>query len=323
MSPTPAAFFEAPDATHHMVGIPKDDTATGAVEQREERYEALFAGEVSFDSTESHLSISGLCRDTVRKGRRKPELVDRIEALPHIVDTVLDEHDTAANEGQDSIFAFRDERTKKIVSEVVQEVFTQWEVVRSRRGLSPMIRNAEDENKWLVIETAAAVMAASSTDGGFDILNCATDRAIVAKLISSRGPRFAQEWVDGTIISGWLSEQQLSEEEQKGFLRMLTPGARKHAIRHHIDNPLSFIERIKNNVEVVLTDENIAAHLGWSVDEAREMFTPTIRKYFAIGNAADPLAACKAWVEGSISISRYHHDTTRDNKLSRRQDAAV
>ena len=40
-----------------------------------------------------------------------------------------------------------------------------------------------------------------------------------------------------------------------------------------------------------MTDEAIADRLGWETARVNEVFSPAIRKYFALGNINNPLAA--------------------------------
>ena len=81
---------------------------------------------------------------------------------------------------------------------------------------------------------------------------------------------------------GW-SEAEVAE--------VFTPGLRKHFIVvHHSSDPMKSVETVAQNLET-LTDENIAAHLGWSEAEVAEVFTPGLRKHIAVNNISNPFKA--------------------------------
>jgi len=86
------------------------------------------------------------------------------------------------------------------------------------------------------------------------------------------------------IRLGW-SENEVDE--------VFTPALRKTLIKGYLHNPNKAIDTVKYNLEEVLTDDNIARHIGWSPEEVAESFAPGIRKKFAAGNLADPLKAIR------------------------------
>lgn len=267
-------------------------TSQSALDSRQERYETLFAGEFPLDGPIDigDASVAGLCRATLRGRKRSPELRAHIEQVPFIINSVLSDHDRAARTSDEALFAFRDRESQDIITDIVASVFVQWEVTRYIHELPPLLSADDNENQWLVAEAAAAVATASSADG-FNTLANKNDRTLLTKVIASRGPRFAHQWLNGNIMSQWMDEQEMPPEEQVEMLNVFSTGVRKCFAGGNIGDPLNALARSKHNLDEVLTDENIAEHLGWSVDRVSEVFTPGIRKTFAVRNMRDPLAA--------------------------------
>jgi AraC-like DNA-binding protein len=109
-----------------------------------------------------------------------------------------------------------------------------------------------------------------------------------------------QELTDDKISNalGW-SEAEVKE--------VFTPGERKHFAVHNINNPSEALKRVKHNLEQELTDDKISDELGWSETEVREVFTPSMRKYFAVHYINNPLEAPKRYIRGEIPYGgRYY-----------------
>lgn len=77
---------------------------------------------------------------------------------------MLVEHDLSAKLGDEAIFAFVNNEARQTVSEIVCDVLTQWEVTHNRNNLHPLINESNSNAKWLVIETAAAIMSSGTKD---------------------------------------------------------------------------------------------------------------------------------------------------------------
>lgn len=338
---------------------------------RDQYYSTLFAGELPYEPPppEAAVSISGLCRTTRQAGAYAHGLRDHIEALPGIIDSILTEHDQAVRRDGEGIFAFRTVAAQQQVGSIVTRVFTRWEVIYSRRRLTMLLPDKESDARWLVVETAAAAMAAGTPRNGFRLDKNPSDTSTLATILANWGPRFIQQWFDGTILTQWMDEQRMppaKQAEWQGILTpnvrkrfaisslpdplqalakvvfnrdtlltdtrlakflniseadaraMFTPGDRTFLAIHNIAAPLEGAAQVKAHLQVTLSDQNIAAFLGWDEADVREIFPPSIRKLFAIRHMANPLKGCRDWANGTISIGGLH-GTVRDRKLRRRQ----
>ncbi|HUY53445.1 MAG TPA: hypothetical protein VMV24_02630, partial [Candidatus Dormibacteraeota bacterium] len=168
-------------------------------EIRNECYNILFRGELPYaplvDNVE--ISIAGLCRATRRSGLHAATLQERLDKIPDIVSDILIEHDLTAMDAYstDSVFAFVDDESRERVTSIVQLIFTQWEITFYNNKQDALLLSKDSQTKWLVIETAAAVMAAGTVENGFKLDEDIKDRSKLATIIASWGPEFTREWM--------------------------------------------------------------------------------------------------------------------------------
>ena len=274
---------------------------THPVNLRQERYDTLFRGELPYDPIPDGLDIgiSGLRRMTNCAVKRSNALGQHLDDLPAMIGDILLEHDLAAMDEGEAIFAFINDKSSEQVGAIVTDIIAQWEIAHDRNKLGVLIEPKDSPSKWLVIETAAAVMQTIS-DGYFDINKNKGDSKTIATIIRSWGPRFAKQWFDGSIIRQWMEAEEIPDNEQREWLEVFTPSIKKRFAVHNINDPLAGLAKVKENLEVKLTDEAIAESLGWGVDEVREVFTTSTRKHFAVNNINDPLEAVQRWVQGKL-----------------------
>lgn len=308
-----------PDLGHYDVMSEVNQSYLHPMDHRVVSYDFLFAGEIPSETTANidgaNLSMAGLCRATVRHTGQYPHaLRQRLDDLPHTIDTILEHHDIQARAGDEkAAFAFTNDQHRQLVGELVSGVFKQWEITRSKNNQRPLVSAVVDTKRWLVIETAAAVMTAADKHNGFDIQKNKSDRENLVKVISCWGPEFSRRWFNGDVLSAWLEGQQISPEEQAEWQEIFSPFMRKRFINSSILNPLGALERVKHHLEITLSDKNIAAYLGWSIELTAEVFTRSVRRQVALSYISDPLKACRAWVNGEKSLGE-----TRDKTLNSR-----
>jgi hypothetical protein len=264
-------------------------------DQRELHYETLFAGELPYQplSDEATVGIAALARTTFRGGQRPVALKEHLANLPDLVSDYLDIHDELGRYSEDpsvAVFCFVDEEDRLEVTGIVTEVIEQWERACHRLGREPLITH-DETGYGLIIETASAVsrafMALAAT--GVDI-SSERDRRAVSKLITSWGPEFATQWLNGELLTQWMAHNQITEPEDIQFWNeFVTPGLLVEKLHTNIANPLDALDRIKYNLETYLTDTKIAKYLGWSVQETAEFMTPSTRKQFAVKYIGNPV----------------------------------
>ena len=218
-------------------------TSLCPIENREGMYDTLFRGELPYEPLpdDAQVGISGLSRITNRGGVRTEILNNHLSKLPTLIDHMLVEHDLSAKLGDEAVFAFANNEARQTVSEIVCDIFTQWEVTHNRNNLHPLINESNSNAKWLVIETAAAIMSSGTKDNNFN-LSRANDKQQIAKLISSWGPKFIKQWFNGTIINQWLDNQHLTDIEKQQWQEIFSPSLRKHFAVSNISDPLKAME---------------------------------------------------------------------------------
>jgi DNA-directed RNA polymerase specialized sigma subunit len=114
----------------------------------------------------------------------------------------------------------------------------------------------------------------------------------------------ASEWMSGSIINRWLSEQEMSEGEKDAYLEVFTPSMRTYFAINSITNPLKAVERVKVHLDTTLSDANIAKVLDIDEADVVDVFTPGIRTHFAVNNISDPLQAIervKVYLDTTLS----------------------
>ena len=126
--------------------------------------------------------------------------------------------------------------------------------------------------------------------------NKPSDQKNLARLLANWSPSFIQNWFDGKIIQQWYRDNNISQEKQQEWNKIFTPFMVKYLIVHNLTDPISGLNRIKYNLETVLTDQNIADQLNLSLDKVQTLFTPFLRKYVAVHHIMDPLASLSALV---------------------------
>ncbi|MBU1446053.1 hypothetical protein KKD70_02200 [Patescibacteria group bacterium] len=114
-----------------------------------------------------------------------------------------------------------------------------------------------------------------------------------AKVIGIWEPNALGDLFIDERIQEILNEVDISMELDE-IKEMFTGGRKLRIAGHSTKNPLAQIQKIGNNFQNVLTDENIQIALkeigiDMEVDEIRSMFTKSKRIYFSIQNVSNPL----------------------------------
>jgi len=120
---------------------------------------------------------AGLCRATERHtGRHSKELEEHLLYMGYNIATILGVHNQQAKaDNGPAIFAFTDYEHEQLVGGLVTEA--QWEIIRSKNKDDFLLPASPNHpTKWMVIEVAAALMAAASKDNGFNIIKNKGDR---------------------------------------------------------------------------------------------------------------------------------------------------
>jgi hypothetical protein len=207
----------------------------------------------------------------------------------------MDEYDS------DAVFAFVDDESREQVASIVQRIFTQWEITFYNNKRDVLLPSKDSQTKWLVVEAAAAVMAAGTVENEFKLDEDINDRSRLATIIASWGPEFTRQWMDGTILRRWVEEQAIPETEQAEWLEEFTPKLRKYFAINNVSDPLKALSKVKYNLDIVLSNESIADILGCSAEMVAKIIYPSLRKHFAVHNIDNPLKGFLEWKDGRIS----------------------
>lgn len=278
-------------------------------ELRQERYDALFAGELPYEPLppEMEVGVSGLARITRRGGARSAQTREYLEQVPEIIDNILKEHDIEAHDPDslNAIFSFVDSseasalESRQLVGSVVAKIFVQWEVTHTKRGLDRLL--CSEGGRWLVLETACAVMDTATSYNELNLEN-KVEAQLVTTMLASWGPRFVSQWLDGSVLRQWAEHNDLSSTEIDELRELFSPAALRAFMEGNPMDPLGGLEKVKHHLDVTLTDENMAEALGWSIDEIQQTFPPSRRLYLATNYVGDPLRAARKASENLESV---------------------
>ncbi len=262
-----------------------------AVNLREARYDTLFLGELPYEPMpeEAYVGIAGLCRVTNTSRKRSDALNEHLDKLPGIIDNILLNHDIAARQDQAAIFGFIKPETRQDVSTIVSDIFKKWEITHDRQGLGTLVDSAYTPARWLVIETAAAVVQvvgenshnfklSNKTDGDLAVGNINDPLKALDKIKAN-----LRVLSDTSAIAKRLGWSEAEVEE------VFTPGIRKYLAVHNINDPLKALDKIKANLETLSDIPAIAKRLGWREAEVEKVLTLSTRKHLAVHNINDPL----------------------------------
>lgn len=284
------------------------------MEDRAETYDALFSGELPNrpQPDEASVGLSGLWRIwTEKRGARGGRLTRRLNTVPEAVANTLKRHeDHARSETDDNNAIFgltHPEETLPILTHITSETIKLWEAALYRNNRAPLTlldeetAPSKDEHEAtdahqthlqsydsLITETAGAVLQVLPVWAKDPYKPSKTEQKNLSMVLANWGPRFLTEWMNGSIITEWLRQQNATEEEIIEWQAVFTPSIRKRLIVSYVDSPLDALGKVKNNWEK-LSDENIAAHLGWSEEEASSIFNSGMRKHLAVHYINDPI----------------------------------
>jgi DNA-directed RNA polymerase specialized sigma subunit len=101
------------------------------------------------------------------------------------------------------------------------------------------------------------------------------------------------------------------EEVRESFPKWM----RLHFAAHNISNPLEALRKVKEHLEITLSDENIAKELGMSIEEVRESFPRSLRLYLAVGYISNPLEALRK-VKGHLEITLSDENIAKELGMS-------
>lgn len=272
--------------------------------RREVAYDALFRGEIPYEPEPDYdkIGLSGLWRaHTGKNGKPFNSWRAHLDEIPVYVDLILESHDEMSRSSEanaatgETVFCFVSDSARKDVTDITASVWQTWERSLFKRGEPLLLDPAQSDcdtstAKSLVLETAAAVMYAIPFLAEKHTKLSSRDKEVIGKIIVNWGPKFVQEWFDGTILKQWGEINDMDSAEIDKWQKVFTPGVRKHFAFSNINDPMSGLARVKSNMEA-LSDKAIAEHLGWEVNQVQEVFIPSMRKHFAVNYIANPFAA--------------------------------
>ena len=295
------------------------------IDNRPVAYEALFAGQLPYEPqpAEEDIGLAGLWRVyTSKAGSAGKELGTYLDQLPDRITKILAAHERQSrlnepdksNEPDKPVAFFsliNPEESLPVITTLTTEIFKCWEKSAYRNGYRPLLpdefevptannKQGREERlahllagQELIVETASAVIEVYMSLGTKKPIQEMSnqDKRLITKLLANWGPQMATEWLNGGILERWLAGQNYDVSERAQWHEVFTPSVRKRFAVYNITDPLAALERVKTNLQEVLTDDNIANRLNWRPDEVAEVFTPSMRKRFAVHNITDPLAA--------------------------------
>jgi len=241
----------------------KDKTSTPSHEDlvgnREHAQDALFRGELPYEPqpSEPDIGLAGLHRTTKKQGRRGEELETQQSVAQTKVREILSDHqrlsrDPNAPEGS-AIFSFIDPKYQSLVTEITAQCIANFELGLYRRDY-PFVMSSKD---------------ILSSDQEIREAHLLSQRSIVietATAVMKAMPAFIG------------NPDRIKETEKKDLTKIVSNWGPEFTIQWFDGTIIN-----KHFVELGVEESEIG--------ELMEVFTPSLRRYFAVHNISDPLAA--------------------------------
>ena len=264
--------LEAPDthpALHpilHRLAHQDSDSPTtvnpqNLVQNREISHEALFQGELPYEPQpdEQDIGLSGLWRAHTRKSGSRGETVDsHFDVIPKIVEKILSDHERLSRspEGANgaAIFSFLNPEAQTLVSDITTGCIKNWELALYRNE-QPFLLSVRNEHLDNVTSERLAHLV------GMQSLVIETAAAVMQVL-----PEFVE------------NPTKPSKDQQNNIAKIVSNWGP------------NFAREWFNGVII----EKHFRESGLNEAEVREWldtFTPSMRRYFAVHNITDPMAA--------------------------------
>ena len=254
---------------------------------------------LSHSVDERIVALQSLNRSTI-PGRTPFNLQRKILGINYCVDLALKNESENIDEKP---FEFINEEARLMVADMVGKVLKRWEISLYRNGQNGILTASAKNNNQLIYSTAEQVMEILDPNlTSFDYRK-EQDRKKAVDLISSRNSMYIQDFFKPHYIHSLVENHHLDETLANKYKGVFTSAVKKRIITHTINNPDRAVSRIINNLEEVLTDDNIASVVGWDVEKVSSIFTLPVKKHFAVININNPLKGCLKWVQGSRTMS--------------------
>ncbi|MDP3989106.1 MAG: hypothetical protein Q8P93_02635 [bacterium] len=215
------------------------------------------------------------------KGGRKPEIPEGLtESIAEIVDEVVESQDNVLV----SVIPEAHESTKEYLLHGLVSIAKEL-----KRSGSLKDSFFDDRNRVALITELLII----NKEGIASIIS--KNKTLSAGLLK-KAERIAT-YHDSGFIKNFLDKDDIiaqtlgitQEEAKDNFPK----GLRLHLAVNNISKPTDALKRVKENLDTKLTDENIAANLGITPQEARDNFPKGIRLHLAVHNISNPTEALK------------------------------
>jgi len=279
--------------------------------------ELLFGEQSDFSDfylEEQTFCYASLCRTNRLAGKYDQQTRQLLDNLPDIINNVLQNNQAnqllnsqTTDNDHSVIFNFIDSESQELVSEIVTAIYKNWLRAEVRQN-KKLEKNNNLFNPELITETAASVIKAISNTKDKLNLNKPPEKIIFIKLMSYFGPDFTEKWLDQTIVNQWLETLQMDESDKEKYRHLLSTGNLKKLSQNTINNPIELLNKIRDNLENELSDENIVRLTGWPINEVKTFFTFARKSNIAVNNLMNPLKTV---------------DTIRDNLENKLSDENI
>lgn len=254
----------------------------------------------SQDAATKTLILRGLTRSTIYPGRISSSLKNQQNSITAIVGTVLG---SSSADNHEMTFDFVSEQSRQMVVEMVSKIMGRWTIAVNTNNRFENFASYLNDHERIIILVAEQTMELLDHDlTAFDYNN-ANDRKKAVDVIASRDISYIKDFFSPNYIKNWFKNNNLDETLADKYQRVFSPAVKKRILTHNINNPDKAISKIIYNLEEVLTDENIASMLGLDESEVSKIFTPSVKKHFAIININNPLKGCLKWAQGTRKMN--------------------
>jgi hypothetical protein len=254
-------------------------------------------------------SIQIVARESLRPGR-KPELPEEVlNSIRSLIDEVIDNPERSELIGvlpqyREEFKEFLIEALTNLGSELKRQGVLEESIFR--------IEKTEDELKLrLLIEMMIINVS--------EIAHAISRKIPIPKNVLEKAKYIARfhdyEFIDKFLNNDKYVSEILGitpEEVRDSFPK----GIRLHFAIHNISDPLKALRKVKEHLDTILTDENIARELNMTIEEVRDSFPRWIRLYFAVNYISDPL-------EALIRVKEHLYKTLTDENIANKLGMSV
>ncbi len=247
-------------------------------------------------------SIQKVARESLRPGR-KPELPEEVSnSIENVINEVID------NPERSELIGVLPRYREEFKEFLIKALIDLGSELKRQRVLEESIFKIKTEEDRLRLRLLIEMMIINV----IEIAHAISKKIPIPKDVLEKAEYIARfhdyEFIDKFLNNDEYVSKILGitpEEVREGFPK----GIRLRFAVYNISDPLKALIRVKEHLDTILTDENIARVLNMDIKEVRRSFPKWMRLHFAVYNISDPLKAL-------IRVKEHLYKTLTDENIA-------